>query len=57
MIKMLAEMIKKTYEGDSSDASTAIATSERPMQTLLAMDEQVLGAFAKVFFPLEEAGR
>ena len=44
---LLAEMIKKTYEGDYSDASTAIATAEQPMQTLHAMDEQVLGAFAK----------
>ena len=44
---MLAEMLKKVYDGDYNDAALAIATSDNPTQTLNAMDEQTLGVFAK----------
>ena len=44
---LLAELLKKIFEGEYQDASTAIATAENPTSVLHAMDEQTLGVFAK----------
>ena len=44
---VLAELMRKIYDGDYNEAVTAIALSDQPLQLLHAMDEQTLGAYAK----------
>ena len=51
----LAEVLKKIFDGEYPEASTAIATAENPTNVLHAMDEQTLGVFAKDFADLMTA--